>query len=262
MSEVRSRTLSVGTILNVVFVVLATGLAASLLVNMAGAWSELGQSKRILALTAVDRALFETTQAIRLTRGASQATLQTTDDARSELEKTRSQTDALLKATLGRIDSELLKDGATRVAEILRRWEAVEPFHRQMLAIAGKPRADRDMKETEDWYKAVGNVVAGLSDISRSIANEARLSDEIIGEFVLARQYSWAIRESLGDECSASRAQFGLNKPPGPDLRERLAGLRGAAYRSYAMLDDLLARPGAPPALVEAMLGTPQPGLF
>src|SRR5471032_2797748 len=124
-----------------------------------------------------------------------------------------------------------------------------------MTALAAKPRAERDLKDTDGWFKAVTTVIGDLSDMSRRIAAEARLSDPVVGEYVLARQYSWAIREAIGDECGALRASFGANKPPSADLKLRLAGLRGSANRSFAALEDLLARSGAPATIVAAAVG-------
>ncbi len=77
----------------------------------------------------------------------------------------------------------------------------------------------------------------------------------MIGEFVLARQFAWSIRESVGDECSAARSQFGLNAAPDAELRARLSGMRAAARRSLASLEELLAHPGAPAALLAATAG-------
>jgi methyl-accepting chemotaxis protein len=243
---------SAGALLNSVFLALAIALAASLIVQMAGAWSELRSADRTTKLAETDRVLFETTGAIRLTRGDSQTVLQTIDDAKTKLDETRAQTDARIKSVLDGIDPSLAAGIAEQRTEILKRWAAVTPFHADMLTLAAKPRAERDIKDTEGWYKAVGLVVNGISDLSRAIAAETRLSDPIVGELVLARQYAWSIRESLGDECSATRAQFSAKAGPNAELRARVAGMRGAARRSIAALDDLLARPGAPAALLAA----------
>jgi methyl-accepting chemotaxis protein len=243
---------SAGTLLNSVFLALAIALAASLLVQMGSAWSELRSANRTAKLAETDRILFETTGATRLTRGDSQTVLLTEDDAKGKLDEIRAQTDARIKSVMAGIDPTLADGIAERRADILKRWAAVEPFHEGMLALAAKPRAERDIKETQDWYKAVGLVVSGISDLSRAIAAETRLADPVVGELVLARQYAWSIRESLGDECSATRGQFGVKAPPGPELQARVAGMRGSARRSIAALDDLLAHPGASAVLLAA----------
>src|SRR4051794_11864938 len=132
---------SAGPLPHSVSLVLAVALTAALLIQMAGAWSELRSADRTSKLAATDRILFETTGAIRLTRGDSQTVLQTVDDAKTKLDETRAQTDARLKSVLDGIDPALAAGIAEQRAEILKRWAAVAPFHANMLALAAKPRA-------------------------------------------------------------------------------------------------------------------------
>ena len=246
---------SAGALLNSVFLALAVALAAALLVQMEGAWSELRSADRTTRLAATDRILFETSGAMRLSRGNSQTALQTVDDAKGKLDEIRAHTDGSLRAALAAVDPRLAEGIADKSAAIAKSWEAVGPLYQGMLTLAAKPRAERDLKDTEAWYKSVGTVVAGLSDLSRTIAAETRLSDPVIGEFVLARQYAWSIRESIGDECSAARSRFGANAAPDGELNARLSGMRAAARRSLSALEDLLAHPGAPGAVVAATAG-------
>jgi methyl-accepting chemotaxis protein len=247
--------LSAGTLLNLVFIALAVAVVATLLIQIGGAWSELRLADRTAKLAETDRILFETSGAMRLSRGNSQTALQTVDDAKSKLEEIRSQTDVRLTAALASVDPGLAPGIVEKSAEIAKSWAAVEPLYKGMLVLAAKPKAERDLKDTEGWYKAVGTVVAGLSDLSRTIAAETRLSDPVVGEYVLARQYAWSIRESIGDECSAARSQFSANAAPDAELKARLSGMRAAARRSLSTLEDLLAHPGAPAAVVAAAAG-------
>jgi methyl-accepting chemotaxis protein len=252
ISDDQRAALPVGTLLNLVFVALAVALAISLLVQMGSAWSELRSADRTTKLAETDRILFETSGSMRLSRGNSQTVLQTVDDARTKLEEMRAQSDTSLQAALAAIDPRLAEGIETKSAEVTKSWAAVDPLYQGLLALAAKPRAERNLKDTDAWYKAVGTVVAGLSDLSRTIAAQTRLSDPLIGEFVLARQYAWSIRESIGDECSAARSQFGVNAAPDAELKARLSGMRAAARRSLSTLEDLLAHPGAPVAVVAA----------
>jgi methyl-accepting chemotaxis protein len=247
--------ISAGVLLNLVFLVLAIALVASLVVQMAGAWTELRIADRTGELAKTDTVLFATIQELRLNRGRAQTVLQTDEDVKAKVEALRAEADTLVKATLSSVSPDLAEGTEQRIAETMRHWVEAQSLHRQMTALAAKPRAERDLKDTEDWFKAVRTVIGDLSDISRRIAAEARLADPLVGEYVLARQYSWAIREAIGDECGGLRQQFGLNKPLSAELKLRLAGLRGSADRSFAALEDLLARPGAPATIVAAAAG-------
>jgi HAMP domain-containing protein len=240
-------------LLNLVFVVLAVALVAALAVQMAGAWTELRIATRTGELARTDAALFATVQALRVNRGALQTSLQSDEDPKALVEDLRVKTDTLVKTTLSGVSPEFAEGTAERVAQTLRHWTEVGSLHGQTVAVGAKPLAQRDLKDTEGWFKAVTVVINDISDISRRIAAEARLSDPMVGEYVLARQYAWAIRESIGTESGSLRGQFGSNKPMTAALSLQVAGLRGAAVRSVAALEDLLARPGAPAALVSAL---------
>src|SRR5260370_5473460 len=162
--------LSAGALLNSVFLALAVALAAALLVQMGSAWSERRVAYRTPRLAETDRILFETSAALRLSRGNSQTALQTVDDAKSKLEEMRAETDNRLQAALAAVDPSFAEGIAEKSATISKSWAAVGPFYQGMLALAAKPRAERDLNDTEAWYKAVGNVVADLSSLSRPLA--------------------------------------------------------------------------------------------
>ena len=166
--------LSAGTLLNLVFLVLAAALAAALFVQIGSAWSELGLANRAGRLADTDRQLFEVTQATRLSRGDSQAMLQTSTTPSQSSTKTRAATEKQIKAVLAGIDPSLAPGVAQRSADILKHWAEVEPFYKGIVALAAKPRTERDIKETEGWYKSMGVVVEDLSGLSRAIAAETQ----------------------------------------------------------------------------------------
>jgi methyl-accepting chemotaxis protein len=245
--------ISAGGLLNLVFLVLAVALVGSLVVQMVSAWTELRMSDRTSALARTDAVLFATVQALRANRGELQTILQSEDDAKAKIEAIRVKTDALMKATLSGVSPDLAEGTAQRVAETTRHWTEAESLQGQNVALAAKPRAERDLKDADGWFKAVTAVINDISDISKRIAAEARMSDPVVGEYVLARQYAWAIREAVGDESGGLRALFGSNKPITPALILRIAALRGSADRSLASLEDLLARSNAPATIITAV---------
>ena len=232
--------------------VLAIALVGALLMPLQSAWTELRDARRSASLAATDSALYKAANAIRLSRGAAQALLQTTDDAAPGLEKLRTETDATLNDTLTAVAPLLADADRGNINAVRLAWQAVAPFHQAMLALAAKPKAQRSLADTLGWYGAVGTVVDGIGKLSRTIAGEARMADPVIGDYVLARQYAWSMRESLGDECSGARAAFSGNAPPDAATLRRVAGFRGSVQRASADLDDLLARPGAPNSIMAA----------
>jgi methyl-accepting chemotaxis protein len=240
------------TSLNIVLVVLAVGLAGTLALPFSDAVTELHQAKIAGELADADRLLFQATQATRLTRGESQTTLQTVDSAAEQLDRIRATTEARLFDALGKVRPVLTPDDARQADSILQQWRATQPLHAAMLALAARPRAQRDLGDTMAWYKGVGGVVDGLSALSLSIAGTARWADPVIGEHVLMRQYVWNLREALGEECSTARPIFGANKPLPPETATLVAGMRATARGALRDIGNIMARPGAPAALLAA----------
>jgi methyl-accepting chemotaxis protein len=234
------------------FVLLALALGGALIMPLRATWTELRDAGRTASLAEADNALFKTANILRRTRGDAQALLQTTDAAAPRLEKIRSESEERLNATLTVVAPLLSVLDKGNIDKIRLAWQAVAPFHLQMLALAALPRPERNIRDTEGWYKAIGVVVDGITDLSRTIAGEARMADPVVGDYLLARQYSWSVRDGLGSECSSSRAAFGGNAPVDDATMRRVAGFRGSARRAAADLDNLLARPNAPSAILAA----------
>ena len=242
--------MTVGTMLTLVFVVLAVSLAASLMVQFTQAWSELSSARRAVSLAAADAAIFQATQTLRASRGKVQTIVVTGDQP--EIKELLDRNEAQLKAVYGAVDASLAANITALLGQIQQTAATTQALHEGVLTAAAKPKAERDIKDAQAWFDGIGALTSGLSDLSRSIAGEARLADPVIGEYVLARQYAWSARDSVGLECSANRPLFVNKTPMEAKGRQVVAGLRGEVRRSMASLDDLLSRTGAPRALIEA----------
>src|SRR5260370_21030346 len=126
---------SVVTLMNSVMIGLALGLVGALALPFADAVTALRQADRAGALAEADRVLFETTQATRLTRGNSQAALQTIDAVLPELDRIRAETQTRLTAALAKGTPLLPPDARARAARSMERWQATAPRHAHMLAL-------------------------------------------------------------------------------------------------------------------------------
>ena len=244
--------LTAGALLTGAFVVLALSFSASLTIQFSQAWSELQNARRAGALAAADAAIFQTTQALRIARASAQTFIVSEDQALPDIKRLIAQNDAQLKIVDAAVDPRFADNVPALMGKVQQSVAKARELEAGVVALAAKPRAQRDVKESQSWYEAVGGVATSLSDVSRSIAGEARLADPMIGEYVLARQYSWSARDSFGTECSLNRALFTNGAAIDAKGRLQVAKLRGESGRSLLMLDDLLSRAGAPVALSEA----------
>ncbi|MET0971681.1 MAG: HAMP domain-containing protein, partial [Tardiphaga sp.] len=244
--------LSVGTLLTGAFVILAVSLAASLTIHFSQAWTELVNARRAGALATADAAIFQTTQTLRTGRAYAQTVIASAEQASPEINKIIARDHEQMKTVTAVVDSDLAENASALMAKVQQAATKAFGLEADLVSLAAKPKAERDVKHSQPWYEAVGALAISLTDVSRSIAGEARLVDPVIGEYVQARQYSWSARDSFGTECSVNRSMFNAGAAMDAKARLQVARLRGESGRSLASLDDLLSRSAAPRALMEA----------
>src|SRR6185312_13406990 len=119
-------------------------------------------------------------------------------------------------------------------------------------AVGRKPKAERDLKQTLPWYNTIGLLVDDMSHLSLATANEARMTDPIIAEFVAVRQAAWTMRYASGNECPLLRPLIGNTQPLAPATRRQIATLRAMVDTAAREINDILSRPGAKPELLTA----------
>ncbi len=240
-------------LLNGVFLLMAVALVSALVMPLIDAVSQLRQANLAQMLAQADALLFKATQETRLSRGTLASLLVSQAEPVAAMNRVRADVDTLLNSTIQQVRPTLTPAQAEKATAILVKWQDSEPLYQKMLTLAARPIPQRDLKETQDWYAAVGAATTGLSDLSLSIAADARMSDPFIGEGVLASQYAWAIRNSLGDECNPARTSVAKNTPIAAQTMTQIGIMRAIADKSLRNLRDLLQRPGAPAALVSAV---------
>jgi methyl-accepting chemotaxis protein len=234
---------------------LAIGLATFAVLDLNRAVSELRHAGRVQTLATADRALYQAATTARADRGLAQSAVLAEDDPHATIDRLAADTDAKLTAATAILTQDIAAGIDPLLAAIRTAAGNAATQRAGLLAVAGQPRAQRRLADTQPWFNAAGSVAAALADLSSRIAGEARIADPVVGEFVLARQDAWAARVALGDECSLVRPLFAAATALTPALRERIAERRGAATQSIAMLADLTGRPGVPAALTAATQG-------
>jgi len=243
----------VGSLLTAAFVALAAVLVIVLGLQVIGAIRETSAAGRLVTLAEADRTVFGSMQVLRVSRGDAQTALLNLDDPKAKLAEIRANCAAQFKAALavlprigGSALERLAKDLEQRWVVASQKWDALEAY-------AAKPKAERDIKATDDWYKAQGAVIDGLNDASLSVAGEARVADAQVGELVGARQTAWAIRDAAGSECSAVRGDVAGGRKLPAAARTAVDRLRGNAETGWSILKGLMVRPGAPGSLRTAL---------
>jgi methyl-accepting chemotaxis protein len=248
----RSSTLSVRTILNAVFATLAVGLCAVLLMRMGIAWQGLESARRIAAIGQADRAVFEAMTSLRLQRGGVQTVIQGLDDPRASVTKIHA---GMLERFTAAIAA-AKRVGVANTGSIIQAnesdWAQAESLWAGVEGLAGKPKAERDIKQTLPWYNLMGKIAEGLGQLSVAVTNEGRMADPAVAELMEIRQMAWIYRDYSGRECAITRLPVSTSGPMTPQLRSGIDKARASAEIGWSVLSDLLARPGIPASLVAA----------
>jgi methyl-accepting chemotaxis protein len=99
------------------------------------------------------------------------------------------------------------------------------------------------------YATAATEVIDRLEKMSVALGEAIRMADTTTAELMAIKQAAWLARDGLGLErtlLAEARSRGELT----PELDRRMADLRGRALVNRSVLDELLARPGAPAELV------------
>ena len=257
-SSIQRLTQSASALLTAAVMTLAAAVFVLLAIPLYNSWQALQQARYAQALTQFDRTLYQALQTVQSNRGAAQTALQTQAEPRQAIEASFADSDARMAAVLTEVPPQLAAATEQQRADLRTAWERTVAQRSQVLDLGARPPGQRDLTTTQGWYDAITATIASVTRFSARIAAETRIADPQAGDFVLARQTGWANRSMLGIECGLARPLFAATAPMGADMRARIATVRGAASQSMALLDEVLARPGAQPSLLAARNETVQ----
>jgi len=244
--------LSVRTILNTVFVVLAVSLCAALLLRIWSAWDGVANAQRIGAIGQADRAVFEAMTALRLQRGGVQTAIQGQDDPTASLREVHETMQRRFERAIAAAKRVDIAGTADLIRANGQQWGQGESLWPSVTALAGTPKAGRDVRLTLPWYNLMGDLAEGLGKLSVAITNEGRMADPAVAELMEIRAMAWIYRDYSGRECAITRLPVSTSGPMTPQLRSGIDSDRAAAEIGWLTLGELLSRPGIPPVLTAA----------
>ena len=241
---------SVRTILNAVFIALAAGLCAALLVQIHSAWTAMAAARRLAVLATADRGEFEAMQRLRGERANILAAFQGADDAEARIRASAARTAKLLSDAVTNAAGVPAPGLAAHAAATREAATKLPPMWEQIADLARKPPAERDFKAIRPWYAALSNATDAVGALSLAIDNEARMADPAVAELIEVRQLGWTTRDFEGRECGSARPFISSGQVFTPQVKSAVDGFRASVATTWGLLDDVLSRPGAPVALV------------
>lgn len=111
------------------------------------------------------------------------------------------------------------------------------------------PLEQRRSGLSSEYNAAATNVIDRLEKMSVALGEAIRMVDTTTAELMAVKQAAWLARDGIGLErttLAEARSKGELT----PALDRKLADLRGRALVNWSVLNELLARPGAPDTLV------------
>ncbi|WP_245239749.1 methyl-accepting chemotaxis protein [Methylobacterium variabile] len=105
---------------------------------------------------------------------------------------------------------------------------------------------------SREYAAAATDVIDRLERMSVALGEAIRMADTTTAELMAVKQAAWLARDGIGLERTVL-AEVRSKGELTPDLDRRMAELRGRAAVNWSVLNELLARPGAPAGLVSLM---------
>ncbi len=244
--------LSVRSILDAVFLTLAVALCCALALLINTAWQAVGLGGHLTALAEANRVVSQGMQDMRDRSNDALVALQGSEDARAVVADAHARTIVLLNDAIDAVQRSGAPGVEASVATVQGNWPKLDGEWQAMVALAAKPKAERDTAAIIQWSRNSTDFTVGLGRMSLAVNNEGRVADPGVGELVAISQLGWMAQDSSGLECVVPRTLLATSKPLAAEQHATVDHFRGSADAAFAMLGDIMARPGIAPALVGA----------
>ncbi|WP_146002751.1 methyl-accepting chemotaxis protein [Telmatospirillum siberiense] len=203
------------------------------------------------SLARVDRIMFDGTVAVRGLVAPAQTALQSEDDPRATVQKLRQATKAKYDEARRALEQADVPDRIRQVSMIEAAWAELVAADGAFDGEMAKPRDQRDLHKTDPWKVAAYKVVDSLSTASGVVSNRVRMIDPAISEMVQLRRAAWRVRDVYGAQCAMLRSEVPKNQKIDAKTLAKWEAGRGGYMGAWGEIDELIARPGMLPSLVE-----------
>ncbi|HEY4344071.1 MAG TPA: HAMP domain-containing methyl-accepting chemotaxis protein [Parvibaculum sp.] len=251
----RLQNIPVGYLLNGIVGALFLMVMGFVAAGVVASFSAKQQADKVLTATRVTRDVFEALQATRLERGTTRSALGN-DDAVSEsvaasIAKKRGQSapayDRLFETCAVLDCSARVPIGDLRAAV-----DKLQNVRRDVDAALKSPLTARPANLREGWTDTVTNVIARLEFMSSDLGTQVRMTDPLIAEQITIKDLGYTVRAAAGNERNLM-VDVIQNGVLSPEMVSKLAAQRGQIDAAWPLLNDIVARPGEPAAVVAAV---------
>lgn len=244
-----------GTVLQSLFGAIVLVAVATLAFPIYGEFKKLRQSERVVDVAEAGRELFTGLQNTRITRGPTRVALTAEPPASEAFFAANASARQIAEPAVARV-MELCANidctgPETEVFEGLpASLQKLEAIRAEADAALKLPLAQRRDGIAKDFNAAATDVIDRLEKMSLVLGETIRMVDPETAELMAIKQAAWLSRDGVGlERTNLSEAR--RVKEVTPELDRKMADLRGRALVNWSVLNELVARPGAPAELVE-----------
>jgi len=249
--------LSIRTLLGLIIGVmglLLTVLNASSLIEALGRSQD---ARKVATLAPATQALFKALQSHRLERGNELAPLMAEAPAPDVLDrviaaqrKTAEDGYTTGVAILERLD---LPGLPAKLSTLKSAHEAVAALRPKADAALLQPKSARDQSVVQSWPKLTQSYLDALSDTSDVIEANLKLIDPMVDQLLSIKRAAWVVRNYAGSEVLMAGAALSVGQPWTPAQVLESAEGRGRVGGAMVIVNEAVARPDTPKAVVDAV---------
>ena len=216
-------------------------------------WHSSDNASAILNATRADQSLFSAVLGVRQQISKTQTALVSQDDPTAAFAETRAIADESFDTAMAALETVKIDGVDEHIAKLQAAWAEQNSQEAKIDALTKLPRDQRSVPEVKEWSNSVRAVVNTILDVSLAVGNNVRLLDPFVGEMIQVRRAAWMVRDRFGSQCSLLRPYVANNEPLTAEAFASWNQRKGAYQLMWQEIDDVMARPGIPKALLNAV---------
>jgi methyl-accepting chemotaxis protein len=247
--------LKISTSLYALFGLSALVMAGQALPSAWEAWSQARSTAQVEDIAGVNRALFVALQTYRQERGPTRSALDAEAPADQKfvamLEQLRATSAPAVEAVLERCAG-IACAGEAQLSAIRGRVKNVAAIRPQVDAAFRAALPERPSGLGQRWQDTITPLVDDLEKLSLGLTDRIRMIDPVIAELMAIKEAAWVARDAAGLERTHILAAMD-KRALTPELRIKMADLRGRVDAGWRLVRSLAGRPGVPPTVLAAI---------
>lgn len=251
----RLQNIPVGYLLNGIVGALFLMVMGFVAAGVIASYSAKQQADKALTATRVTRDVFEALQATRLERGTTRGALGADDAApdsvTASIAKKRIQSapayDRLFETCVVLACSHRIA-----IADLRAAVDRLNAVRAQVDTALMSPLTARPASLRDGWTDTVTHVITMLEVMSSDLGTQVRMTDPLIAEQIEIKDLGYTVRAAAGNERNLMVDVIQDAALP-PAMIAKLSAQRGQIDAAWPLLNDIIARPGEPAAVIEAV---------